>query len=157
MVDHDVTNKFKDCCSVAIPSCGIFLIIVGFDVYMVIRIMKNGIESVPGNQLLVMVVLNLMFLMFIVAWIVHGCLLVRHKTKETVSLKPRLLNGRLIRSAQHPTCPICLDEITETIQFLTPCQHQFHPHCLQDCVDNEIAQCPLCRKPITSVSSEVQH
>lgn len=69
---------------------------------------------------------------------------------------PPCLNGQLIRSDLNTTCPICLEAINGGMLFLTPCQHKFHPHCLELCLKNAIVECPLCRQPITSVNTTQQ-
>ncbi|KAL4216570.1 E3 ubiquitin-protein ligase Praja-2 [Mactra antiquata] len=51
---------------------------------------------------------------------------------------------------QHPSCPICLcpTEVGEIMTFL-PCQHIFHPLCIQAWL-NKSGTCPVCRRKIRS-------
>ncbi|XP_073005682.1 probable E3 ubiquitin-protein ligase ATL45 [Typha latifolia] len=43
-----------------------------------------------------------------------------------------------------PTCPICLEDVTEGENVIVlPCQHFFHPHCISDALQQR-PRCPNC-------------
>lgn len=47
-----------------------------------------------------------------------------------------------------PTCPICLDDFThdETVVRELPCQHIFHPECVDEFLRTSTSLCPICKK-----------
>jgi Ring finger domain len=47
-----------------------------------------------------------------------------------------------------PTCPICLDDFehNQTIVRELPCQHIFHPECVDDFLRTNTSLCPMCKK-----------
>jgi len=110
-------------------------------------------ESVPIEILSLVATINLVLLFACV-----GAFRLLRRTTVVSSRdddqRPRCLDGQLIRSELSTTCPICLEAINGGLIFLTPCQHKFHPHCLQECLENAIHQCPICRQPISSVSND---
>ncbi len=47
-----------------------------------------------------------------------------------------------------PTCPICLDDFEhdETVVRELPCQHIFHPECVDEFLRSNSSLCPMCKK-----------
>jgi Ring finger domain len=47
-----------------------------------------------------------------------------------------------------PTCPICLDDFehNDTIVRELPCQHIFHPECVDEFLRTNSSLCPMCKK-----------
>ena len=54
------------------------------------------------------------------------------------------------KDAFHTECPICLDDIFNSIRqsFIMPCGHAIHEDCLISYTDNYKINCPLCRKSL---------
>jgi E3 ubiquitin-protein ligase RNF13 len=55
------------------------------------------------------------------------------------------------------TCSICLEDFknSEKIRIL-PCDHIFHPKCVDEWLQNWNRTCPLCKKPITRRNVQVE-
>ena len=50
------------------------------------------------------------------------------------------------------TCVICVDEFTEEDQVrVLPCNHIFHPQCIDEWLGNHSSLCPLCKKRVPRV------
>jgi transmembrane E3 ubiquitin-protein ligase len=47
-------------------------------------------------------------------------------------------------------CAICTDDIVCGDHMVTPCEHVFHPHCLQEWLDQKL-ECPICRGKLPNV------
>jgi hypothetical protein len=41
-------------------------------------------------------------------------------------------------------CPICLEELKESLQYILPCIHRYHKHCLDLFVSFGNVCCPIC-------------
>lgn len=136
------------------PILGLISVAV-FDALMIKQLVNKGFDTITREQLSIIAAINLALLLICIAGFAYQCVVSyrRLRSKPTDDTPP-CLNGHLIRSDLNTTCPICLDEIQETILFLTPCQHKFHPQCLQECLENAIHQCPICRKPISTVAND---
>lgn len=68
------------------------------------------------------------------------------KSPETTSLPPSSLPLRQLNYSQ-PTCPICLDdfECDHSIVRELPCQHIFHPGCIDVFLTENSSLCPVCK------------
>lgn len=68
------------------------------------------------------------------------------KIPETTSLPPSPLPLRQLSYSQ-PTCPICLDdfEFDSSIVRELPCQHIFHPGCIDVFLTENSSLCPVCK------------
>jgi len=140
------------CLDYAIPFV-IICILIAFDALMIYEAMTRGLDTVTATQLSMLAAINLFFLFVGITGLAYQCCVQRRRRKN-LDDAPRCLDGRLIRSDLVTTCPICLEAINRGMVFMTPCQHKFHPHCLQECLENAIHQCPICRLPISSVSND---
>lgn len=79
-----------------------------------------------------------------------------HRNPDTINLTPP---GRPSSSPRYhatpfsqPTCAICLDDFepNETTVRQLPCQHIFHPDCVDSFLINSSSLCPLCKKSVLS-------
>merc|ERR1711964_155064 len=52
------------------------------------------------------------------------------------------------------TCAICLDEMLDDDKKKTPCDHNFHLHCILNWL-NEKGDCPLCREKLRAVNGKI--
>ena len=126
------------------------------DVYMIYKVFQQGVESTNKDQLSLLIAINVAFMLYATVAIVYRCDISRRKysCKITDDDAPSCskLNGRLVSSSlpRKRTCPVCLEEISETFVYITQCNHRFHPQCIQDCVENEIVRCPMCRETMTT-------
>jgi E3 ubiquitin-protein ligase RNF13 len=56
---------------------------------------------------------------------------------------------------QHDSCAICMEKfiVGKKVKVL-PCQHIFHPRCINEWLSNHSTVCPLCKKDFTGVVGE---
>ncbi|KAK4946073.1 hypothetical protein LTR10_014875 [Elasticomyces elasticus] len=63
-----------------------------------------------------------------------------------------VVSGRPLRKAifNQPTCPICLDDFThgDTIVRELPCNHIYHPECIDPFLRENSSLCPMCKKSV---------
>ncbi|QLG70238.1 hypothetical protein HG535_0A01760 [Zygotorulaspora mrakii] len=68
--------------------------------------------------------------------------------RNTQAKKADLVDGMLDATMvdELAVCPICLDEITDSIATLKPCNHQFHKDCIRKWhTYADDLKCPICR------------
>jgi len=55
------------------------------------------------------------------------------------------------------SCPICLDDFKEKTKImLLPCDHGFHPECIEPWVRQHNDSCPMCRETVTDKLTQAQ-
>lgn len=70
--------------------------------------------------------------------------LFREDPTRTINIEP---SPKLDDEPQ--TCHVCLEQMVKgDLVVALPCQHSFHPPCIQQLVVHQHLACPLCRKTI---------
>ncbi|CCX05979.1 Similar to Uncharacterized RING finger membrane protein C15C4.06c; acc. no. Q1MTR5 [Pyronema omphalodes CBS 100304] len=73
-------------------------------------------------------------------------LLVPRKILDKLPLKPYQTGGTI----EQPACSICLEDFvptTTTVRVL-PCNHQYHPACIDGFLEQQSSLCPLCKASV---------
>ena len=78
----------------------------------------------------------------------HASLYNNETIKKLISEKGKkdLLEIKYNNTCKNNVCPITFQEFTDSVSVIKlPCQHCFNPKAIQLWVNNEKAECPICR------------
>jgi len=109
-----------------------------------------------------------MLLTFPLAWVLLVLLRAfsRIRKRRTVKMRVRVIPEVIFSSEKleakginlmNDSCPICLVDFKEKTRIkLLPCDHGFHPECIEPWIRQHNDSCPMCRETVTDKLTQAQ-
>ncbi|KAL8684334.1 MAG: hypothetical protein Q9224_006427 [Gallowayella concinna] len=79
-------------------------------------------------------------------------------TTETATINPQITNDPIANADNGLACSVCTDDFTkgQDVRVL-PCNHKFHPDCIDPWLLNVSGTCPMCRVDLRPTASNEEH
>jgi len=79
------------------------------------------------------------------------------QSRLLLSLRKYCISGRRPCLSEYFSCPICMEDMSQTASTFNDCGHQYHTHCLREWLLNTISEkrlptCTQCSDPVPSLS-----
>jgi hypothetical protein len=74
---------------------------------------------------------------------------------EVVVMKPNFIIDRFELSEEEKTCCICMTEHNSEQICKLNCSHTFCVKCINNCLERNVVNCPLCRTYITQIRKQI--